>query len=165
MNMYSVGNKYAEFVGMSEGISTRFNEYGLFVLITFNKPTYDEVLSIKKDKLEIRASFLENIPYFLYKFKGLNLMDCGMVIEADTTDHISKIEDNKGYGLHIMLVDTSNGELKAYRVIGLQTKFSRWINEVIPKSTVYSLQDRKKALNNIFKSSSKYLWDNAEIEN
>lgn len=126
MDILEVGKIYKKFIGLPQGLSCHFTESGFQVLITFDKPTQQEIKDIKEGKIQLAMLVKNDILMMLFKFGNQQWMDCCVAKRPEHDKIISKIEDERiGYGMHIILTDVFNGEVKVLRTIGLDHNFSK----------------------------------------
>lgn len=127
MPQYNVGEIIENFRGHSEGTQFELSDDGAQMLVFFHTPTENEIAQFKSGKsFEIRFVQFQNVTMLLTKIGNLNWMDAPY--NQHLSEHLSKIEfpdKNQGLSLLLILVDTSTGELKHMRFIGLSTKFSK----------------------------------------
>lgn len=126
MYTLKVGNKVEEFQGLSDGVKFNISDGGTELIILLNKPTSSEIESIKSGKLQFGMFVKNDIIFLLSKFGNMNWMDAPFHIAlAKNLTVLQDIEEGKGYGCTIILVDTSTGEIKALRYVSFSTEFSK----------------------------------------
>lgn len=158
MFKYVVGDKIEKYVGMNDSQFFDIDDESATLLVCFNHPDKEEVEQFKSEKsFEIRFIQLKNVIMITTKIGNLNWMD------APYTPHLSKnlskipiVNNGQGLALTLVLVDSSNGEVKAIRLIGLSTKFSQKLLGRIMEEKVksFDLPEYDLSLNNIFMSYS-----------
>ena len=133
----AVGEKYIKFKDNSEGIKFDMSDSGGIITILFNKPTQDEVDNIKNGDLQFGLFIKDGIIFLLTKFGSMQWMDAPYHIAlSPALTRLKEIGEGKGYGINIIFADTSSGEIKVLRYIGLNTKFSRKLKEAIEEQWV-----------------------------
>lgn len=111
-------------------------ENGLTLFVLFHKPTPGEIESMKGQmSFEIAFTELYDCGVISLKFAGLDWGDCSF--EPRLYEKFMPIDCTKdrtqGLKLSIILVDTSDGTVRALRMIGLgndfSCKFMKWCEE------------------------------------
>lgn len=126
MERIEVGQCIPKFINAPEGVRFDMTDSGATLTICFNQPTNTEIESIKKGKLEFGMFVKEDIIFILSKFEGMKWMDSPFHIKlAKNLTLLQDAQAGQGYALHITLIDTKNGEIKAMRLVGLNTQFSK----------------------------------------
>lgn len=124
---YYKGQQIPEFIGRSDSVQFDISDSGAVLLVTFNGINQDEVEQFASSKrFEIRFTKIYGVIMVTVKIGSLNWMD------APYTPHLSKDltkftipQTDEGLALQIILIDSSNGEIKSIRVVGLSEKFTR----------------------------------------
>lgn len=124
---YIVGNKYQSALMHAEGSYFDLTDGGAFIPIYFYRPDSEEIQQFKSDS-GIKMAYVarDNVIIMLMKFGSLNWMD------APYTPHLSKnlthlpesVGPSEGISAHLLLFDTSNGELVTQRFFSLRSKLS-----------------------------------------
>lgn len=125
--VFAVGMKRPEWIGMPQGLIMEWSDAcGLTLFVFFNKPYGKEIKEISaKSPFEIRFKDIDGIGFFCVKFGDLPWSDCSFT--PNFYPEIPKFvqpEQGMTYALNVMLIDTSNGELKVLRTIALGREFS-----------------------------------------
>jgi hypothetical protein len=97
----------------------------------FDKPTDSEVESVKSGRVELGLCVKENTIFFLSKFSGMEWMDAPYSPYLSKNTRFDDLANDMGYALHVVLVDASSGIIKAMRLIGMQTHFSKILRKEI----------------------------------
>lgn len=126
-NEYYKGQKISEFIGRGDNVQFDMADDGAVLLVTFNGINQNEVEQFTSGKrFEIRFTEIYGVIMVTVKIGSLNWMD------APYTPHLSKDltkftipQTNEGLALKIILIDSSNGEIKNIRMVGLSEKFTR----------------------------------------
>lgn len=130
---YHKGQKVANFVGRGDITQFDLADDGADLLVFFNNPNENEIEQFSSGtNFEIRFTELYNIIMITVKIGTLNWMD------APYTPHLSKNltklmtpREGEGLALRIMLIDSSNGEIKIIRLVTLSERFTRNLFRVV----------------------------------
>jgi len=133
LQLYSVGEKRPEFAIRQDSIVFDIDDSGAVLYALFNKPTQKEIDAYKEgEPLEVRMTTIHDIIFMLFKF-GSNPW-----IDAPYSPHLSvdltralALSDDAGYALTVILADSSTGEVKGLRYIGIPRNFSEKLNSEI----------------------------------
>ena len=140
---FEVGMKKAEWLGKPDGMLLSWtNESGLHLTIFFNQPTNSEVEAIRAgSRFEVAFRDINGVGFFGFKFGDLPWGDCVFSPNIYDTEHKPVFDEpakGKTYALHIMLIDTYKGEVKALRSIALGKEFAdhfrSWGNESLKRN-------------------------------
>lgn len=136
ISSYEVGKKYPSVILHQDEIKFDITDGGTIIPIYMRKPTANEISQLMEGT-SIKMAYVarENVIIMLFKFGNLNWMD------APYTPHLSKnlthlpdtVSPNEGFSAHLMLFDTSNGELMAQRLFSLRSKLSNDLIHEISK--------------------------------
>lgn len=127
MQKYEIGQTVPSFIGHSECVQFDINDSGAMMVVFFNRPTQEEINQFAAGKnFEIRFTQISGVIMITTKIGNLNWMD------APYNPHLSKNlttfelpDNNKGLGLTLVLVDSSTGQIKHLRLIGLSEQFTK----------------------------------------
>lgn len=154
MIQYSIGQIVPNFKGHAEGIHFDVDDGGATLIALFNSPETSEIDQFKSGKpFEIRFTELNNVIMITAKIGSLNWVD------APYTVHLSKNlsqfqipAEGQGLGLTLILADTSTGEIKHIRLLGLSERFTRLLFGAMmeQKNTPFDRADYYKTLDKIF---------------
>lgn len=154
MFKYAVGDKIEKYIGRDEGTLFDVDDGGATLLVFFDRPTKDEIEQFRTGRnFEVRFCQLRNIIMITSKIGNLNWMD------APYTPHLSKnlskfpiVSEGQGLSLTLILIDSSNGEIKSMKLIGLSTKFSQELIAAIMEEKVksFDLSEYNSSLNRVF---------------
>lgn len=120
-----------------EGTFLEYTESGPILIFALNNLTETEIEGAKKGQIELAIYASDPVLWFLHKIKGLeDWSDTPFSIrlyddKGITFDWSEPIEEGKGVGLQIVLVDAATGVIKALRLIGMPTKFSKEFRQAI----------------------------------
>lgn len=125
--LFEVGMKRGEWLGLPEGMVMDWSDdCGLILFVFYNQPSAKEKNDMAAgSRFEIRFKDISGIGFFSVKFGEQSWSDCAF--SPNLYPDIPKFEKppkGKTYALHVMLVDTSVGELKILRTIALGKEFS-----------------------------------------
>lgn len=120
---FSVGKQICE-PTFQDGPKLELTENGLMLLIQFQHPTAEEIHAIRDCDAQFRAVVAEGVLFFLAKFGRMLWMDASFHRALAHTQDTERPATGHGLALHVLLVDSCTGILKAQRVIGLKNEFS-----------------------------------------
>lgn len=103
---------------------------GAILMLKFQSPTSKEKNSIKSGVARFRAISIDGVVFFLARF-GTNPWIDAPYNKTTSQSSIDRAANGMGLSLHIMLVDAATGILVAQRVIGLSTKFTNDLADLI----------------------------------
>ncbi|MCB6992875.1 hypothetical protein LI177_05170 [bacterium 210820-DFI.6.37] len=127
MNKFEVGTVLDEFKNHEEECIFDITDNGAVMYIFFDSPTADEIQQFKSGhRFEIRFTHLYNSIVVLAKIGNLNWMEMpyNPNLSKDFTT-LQKAEDGQGLSLSIVFVDGRTGTIKAMRLLGLSTRFTK----------------------------------------
>ena len=127
MYKYEVGQVIPAFVGHQECTVFNIADDGATMIYFYNRPTPDEIAQFESEKpFEIRFTTMRGIIFVTAKVGNLPWAD------MPYTPHLSKDlttlqipNDGQGLALVLYLVDSSNGQLKHMRLLGLSERFTK----------------------------------------
>jgi hypothetical protein len=120
-----------------EGVRFEYAESGPYLIFTFRNPSPEEIEAVRKGKVELALHETSPVLWILHRIEGLEQWsDCPFSIRiydgmGRKFDWSEEIEDGKGIGLNVILVEASTGVLLVQRLVGLSTKFSRELRSAI----------------------------------
>ena len=119
-----------------EGMRLEYDEAGPLLLISFRNPSAQEIEGAKTGKLEM--AFYESSPiiFLVAKIAGMGgWMDAPFSIRIydgkRSFDWSEEITEGHGLSLQIILIDINTNIIKAQRLIGASTQFSRGLRAAI----------------------------------
>lgn len=124
--LFHVGLHRGEWIGLQDGLVIDWSDAcGLTLFVFWNKPQKEELLATcPKSRFEITFKDIEGVGFFAFRFGDLPWSDCAFSPNLyDKPPVFEKPQTGQTYALNIMVVDTSNGELKQIRVISLGIDF------------------------------------------
>lgn len=129
-----------------EGIRFEFN--GVFMLIcAMNRPTAEEKRAFTSGTpYQFGLAVVDDIIFFLSRFGTLEWMDAPFNIHLYPDDRMPLLEElgpTQGYGIYIMLVDSSTGIIAHQRLIGLNHDLSMRLHDAIINQPVISDYDQR----------------------
>lgn len=125
--LFHVGMKRGEWIGLPEGMVAEWQDAcGLILFVFYNKPRENEIKEMSAGgRLEIRFKDVDGIGFFTVKFGEQPWSDCAFSPNLYPDEpKFEKPPIGKTYALHVMLVDTSVGELKVLRTVALGREFT-----------------------------------------
>lgn len=133
MNLYKVGKIIDNFKTYQEIVKFDIADDGAIMQVFFKKPTQNEIYQFNAGKnFELRFTEIYGVIIFTVKIGNLNWMDAPY--SPHLSNNLTKFEfPSKGMGLNLtlMLIDSSTGEIKHMRLLGLSENFTRKLFGVI----------------------------------
>jgi hypothetical protein len=130
--LYKVGELLEEGkTSYQEGVRFDYTHDGAILLLFYNNADEKELLDIRKGSLKIGMYVKDEVIFMLFKFASQNWIDAPYSVHLSKLYEFDNIAEGMGIGLHIFLVDASTGILKAMRLIGLPTKFSKSFQKAV----------------------------------
>lgn len=147
-----VGREYEKFRTRQDGYRMEWSDNGLTLYVLLNGITELEMEQFKTEKsFEIRPFEVENILFFCVKFGDMEWGDCSFTRAAHKSSlDVPEISEGTGLSLTIVVADTSNGEVKSLRIIGLGTKISKVFKNFCEKEFEYSFEDTMRMIDMIY---------------
>lgn len=152
--IYEIGKVVDKFKHHQEGVQFELSDDGATMVVFFQNPSFEEIEQFKSGKnFEIRFIELYNVIMLTAKIGNLNWMD------APYTPHLSKglvkfqmPNDKQGLALTLMLVDTTSGEIKHMRIIGMSENFTKKFFGAVMEQKIkeFDIEEYKIALNKIY---------------
>lgn len=145
-----------------EGVLFEYTTSGPMLILSFPQPSKEEIEGVKTGKFEMGLYEKESCIFLSVKIQG-----CGGWMEAPFSirkydnqgikfDWSEDIEEGKGVGLQLVLVDTNTNIIQSQRLIGTSTKFARRLREMILKQLEipFSNVEYNKAIDDVYKNLS-----------
>lgn len=131
MTELKVGDVYTRVAGRAEGCFADHPD--VFELVAnYASPKPEEIEHYHEDKpFEIRFFVMNGVLFFLFRAEGEPWQDAPFSPHLASNKDYDEIEDGMGYSLMLMLTDAPRGTIKAMRMIGLGTEFSRKLRREI----------------------------------
>lgn len=168
MHVYKVGQTVESLAGGREGMRFDMADDGGTLLVCFHRPTSTEIESVRRGQIRFKLLDKSGIILLFVKFEDMPWMEAPYHVGlSKNLTELQSIEEGQGYACHIVLVDISNGRIEALRLIGLGTKFSRWLKSSIEQQQqeIFNIEAYSKKLSRIFRTySTKRLVEHAEID-
>ncbi len=128
--VFEVGKVYEPAIGMSEGVRFDLTSSGGILLYGFNNPTAHEVEQMKAGKhFEIRYTEMNGILWITSKCGDLAWTDAPYNPRLSSGLPDIDFEEGEGIALSLVMIDVPSGIVKSARLIGLGTRFSRYLTE------------------------------------
>ncbi|MZK49025.1 hypothetical protein [Clostridium beijerinckii] len=166
LNKLEIGELFNEGVTKyKEGIVFDIDDNGCNLIIRFNSPSNNEVKAIKQGSLKCGYYTEKEAIFMLFKFDGIEWMDAPYSVElSKKLTKIHEINDGQGLALNIYLIDADTGILKAMRLIGLPTAFSRKIKVIVERQRSMPFENYYQTINAVYmKYPTKKLVDYADV--
>jgi len=125
--LFKVGERYSQFAVSFDSIKFDISDSGAVLYVLMANPSEREVRQYRANNpFQIRFCVLDGVVFLLFRFGDLPWVDtpyhAGLSLNLSTPPDIAPGE---GLALHVMLANSSNGELKALRLISLGEEFSK----------------------------------------
>lgn len=116
-----------------------FRGGGHELLLIWKNPTRSEVRAVRKGPMEVALVVVEEVILLLYRIKGAaQWSDAPYTwhrVPEDQRGELpmrpEEISDGEGAALQVILVQANGGQVKALRLVGLGTEFSRKLHQAI----------------------------------
>ncbi len=132
------GYLYGQPKPMVEGCILNYDVSGPVLVVALSGMTEKETERVRSGKMELALFEKDGILFLLVKIPGvLDWSDAPFHIGlySDGRKVPEEIPDGGGWGLMVLGVDARNGMIRAIRLIGLGTDFSRKMIEIIKEQT------------------------------
>lgn len=150
--MLSVGTRYPEWNTGEEGFTLEWGDGGFILYAKLNGISpHEKQQFLPEEKMTVRYTVIDDVCYFTFLFGSMPWADCpfspelykGLGKDVD----FPELENNDGYALTVLLIDTSTGELLQIRLVGLGHSFSetwhQWATEALKKPiSVFAYQSQ-----------------------
>lgn len=137
---YQVGQRIPEWANRIDGCIMEYDDMsGLTLYYFLNSPNETEAASFLCDRpFQITFTPITDVGFFCFRIGQLPWSDCVFSPNAySRRPALEPIAPRKGYALTVLLIDSSSGEIKSIRLIGLGSdfsiKFREWCLEVLDK--------------------------------
>lgn len=123
---YKVGERYENFCTHQDYFRVEYDENGFIMIASMCGITDKEKQDFKTDSsFEIRFTIIASVCFFAFRFGQMPWSDCpfhpALYKEKRKFPHFA---DEEGFGLPVLLFDSSTGELVYFRLLGLGHDFS-----------------------------------------
>ena len=117
-----------------EGIKLEYNR-GFSLNIFLKDLSNEEITDIRKGEYKFGLTMIEGVLFFTCSFgTSIEISDApfhfGLYNDGRAKELPAEIPEGKGLALNVMAVDARTGTVKALRLIGLPTEFSRKLIEI-----------------------------------
>jgi len=154
MYAYKIGERVEAFADGVDGAQFDMTDGGGILLIKFNSPTSKEVDQIKNGKIRYSISYLNNVIYILWKFGSLEYLETPYSFSASKNlTELQEPIDSSGYAVNMILADSSDGEIKAIKLLSLSNRASKKLLDLISKQPYMELGEYYV---NVLNTQSKY---------
>lgn len=119
---------------VENGMSLLWNENGFLINLKVNDINPNEIELFKKGKMRIDVASKEGVIFFIIEMEGsLGICDLAFnaLISPNKEEDLIKPSDGLGYGIHMILTEGRNNEVKAMRVLGLNEETSKVLYKLI----------------------------------
>lgn len=154
MFKYEVGQAVDSFKSHAEGVYFDIDDSGATMLVFFQNPTAEEVKQFMSGKgFEIRFTELYGVIMITVKIGNLNWMD--VPYSPHLSKNLEKFQipnEGQGLGLTLILIDTTTGEVKHLRLLGLSERFTRRLLGAVmeEKTRDFDKAEYNNSINKIF---------------
>ena len=133
--LYEIGKLYSPRTKWPELAQYNFRGGEHELILFLNAPTRDEIYDVKKGAAHLALYVERNLIILLYKFgQSIRWSDAPYsihLVPKEERVEPAATDENSWALLHILLVDASNGILKAMRVISLSPEFTSALHRAI----------------------------------
>ena len=130
----AVGRPYPGFADRGEGAWFDVDGSGGSIVLKFVKPTAKEVDAIRNGDVDITATVIGDVIYLTAKFGDIARVDMPYSAHlslADVLDVFPNPSDGEGLALTVALADHPSCVVRAMRLLGLTTEFTRALRGLI----------------------------------
>lgn len=125
MDLYVVGARYPEWATGQQAIRMNYDNGVLTFFYGIPNARKNEVDAARYDDIVVNMAIIEGLIFFVIRLGENGWQDAPFEpILCDNEEFDFTYGQNEGAPLHICVVDTATGELKAMRVIGLSQSLS-----------------------------------------
>lgn len=151
----AVGKCYDQWkTGMDGLFQLNYTENDWRLVVGFNKIRPDEVEDFRRGAASITFTVIDGCLFLLAKFGRQNWLDTPYEPRlSNETMNFRSFEGDLGAPLTVIAVDTSNGEVKSLRMIGLGHVLSNHLHEScakLQKNTDFDLSRYRSKINKIY---------------
>jgi hypothetical protein len=147
MYKYEVGGYFfGSKMRLQEGIHLGFDDSGLYLLVCLDRMTEKEIKKLRTGKAEFALYEKDGILFLLVRIPGvLDWSDAPfhMGLYEDERE-VPEIPEGAGLALTIYGIEATSGKIKSMRLIGLGTKFSRELVQVMKNQQTGPQIDRQE---------------------
>jgi len=155
LKLFSVGMVDDIWANGVDGAFMDFTGNYLLLYVFLSNISDEEMTGYGADsRFNIRFVEKDDICFFITKFELCSTIDCPFspCIYDNPPSYDNPPEEGQGLALHIFLIESTKGELKCIRTIGLGHEFSlnwrEWYLQALTKSI--SKDEYKKRIDNIY---------------
>ena len=170
---FEVGKKYNGNYHQ-EGIRLQYNK-GFTLEVFLPQLSIAEILGFKTGKYKFALTEIDGILFFLSEFRGaISMSDSPFHFglynnkESMANDLPKELGEDMGLSLNIIVVDSQTGIIKALRLVGLSTNFSKELIRICllqSKQDINKLDYNRKLLEIQNKYSSSAIYKMSTIKN
>lgn len=156
MNITEIGKLFFPGkTGWREGVWFDYTAIGPVLVFAFKKPSDEEILAARKGQVELALYDDPPVLFILHRIEGLeDWSDCPFSVRLckDEIDLSLPIEEGKGLGLQIVLVESTTGIVKALRLVGTSTEFARELRAAMVKQMIrpFSPHEYNQTVNDVY---------------
>jgi len=143
-----------------EGVIFEYTESGPMLILAFNNPTPKEIECAKTGQIEMGYYEYKSVIFICVKIQGCgDWMDAPFSIrlyENKIFDWSDPVDDGKGLGIQIIMLDALTGIVKSIRLIGATTEFSRGLRKAIMRQYEQEFNEAEyhRQINEIYRNYS-----------
>lgn len=132
MPTFSVGTRYPEYATGTDAIRCAVTASGITLIVSLAGISASEETQFQQGApLELRFCTVRGVFFWLVKFGDMEWMDAPYNPALGEPVELDLIDDGEGFALTVLLFDSTTGELRNVRLIGLGTDFSRAVRREI----------------------------------
>lgn len=115
-----------------EGLYFEIMEDSMLFTLFFSDPSEDEIERFKYGKLDVGIAKVEDMLFLMLKIGIWSWMDCPYSIHLEKKrPSLARPMEGQGFGVLLMMVDSMDGKIRAFRLISLSNSFSNELAEAI----------------------------------
>lgn len=133
-----------------------FDNSGGVIELFFRFPTQEELDNIRSGPMKIGLLEKNGIIFVFVKFGAMEWMDIPYNPNLSGEFEFQEVEEGKGYGITILLIEATNGEIQCIRYIGAPTRWSRDFKRLTLelKERAFNKDFYDKSINEIYRNYS-----------
>lgn len=154
-----------------DAIHFNYDKNGMNLIIMTSGISEKEIELAKNGKINFKLYEIQPVIFFLFEIPGFLEPSDGpysyFLLSEDKRPELIELEEGKGFGLTIIVVESSTGIVKVIRFIGLSTEFSKSFLKMLQRQRDFGFIEGEydKAINKTYrKFTPEQLWKNGQYK-
>lgn len=117
-----------------EGAELNFDKGGLRVTVFIPRPSHGDVEAVRAGDVRLHLGALRSLVFCVVEFVGVLSFDCFYswhLVPEERRCIPDEVPEGVGLGLTVSLIDSADGVVKALRMFGTGTKWSRVFRRLV----------------------------------